>query len=52
MILDEQIVDDAENCLILQQQHVQIREYSFCEKCSIGSDSRYRYKFGFVSNYA
>ena len=37
--------------LLLQQQHVHIREYSFIEEGSAGSDSRYRSKFEFVSSY-
>ena len=48
---DEQSVDDEKKGLILQQ-HVQIREYYLHEEGSTGYDSRYRYKFDFVSSYA
>ena len=42
---DKQSADDEKKGLILQQQHVQIREYSFHEEGSTESDSRYRSKF-------
>ena len=49
---NEQGVDGAKKGLLLQQEHVQIKEYSFTGEGIPGSNSRYRSKFDFVSSYA
>ena len=48
---DEHNLDDSDTILILQYHPIQIQQYSFASESSTKSNSRYKFKFYFVSSY-